>query len=72
MNARSLPLTSIFVSALMPEQAPQCSETKMPRLCRGIHLIGGEGGCRTYPSKSLSVAGFRRLTISRSPIGPRS
>ena len=30
----------------------------------------GEGGCRTYPSKSLSVAGFRRLAFSRSPIGP--
>ncbi len=33
--------------------------------------FSGEGWCRTYPFKSLSVAGFGRLPISRSPIGPR-
>jgi len=36
-------LSFIFVSALLPEQAPQRSKTKMPRLKGGdIYLICGE------------------------------
>src|SRR5258708_23136743 len=52
------PRTIIFVSALLSEQAPHRSETKMPPTKSGdIHLIGGEGGILTPGGVTLN--GFR-------------
>ncbi len=38
----------------------------MPAVAKAMAGEGGEGGCRTYSTKSLSVEGFRRFDCYRS------
>jgi len=71
MDARSLRELPFLFLRFCRSKLRKAPKQKCPRHLSGdIHLICGEGGCRTYLSKPLSVEGFRKLTIPRSLIGP--